>query len=328
METKENKYSIFSYGFKNIENYAENKLKNIARVIKEDKNSYTLMLHNKGSIKARLKGSLYKTATVNEKPCVGDFVFVSKQEESKYYLINSMLSRKNVLTRVKANKLQAIASNVDYAFVIMSLDEQFNITRLERFLLLLQEQNIKAVILLNKKDLVKDPKPYTDQIKEIYKSTSIYLTSAYQKESLKPLKKYLENNSTVLMIGVSGVGKSSLINAFAGQEIQEVQEVSNFLSKGKHTTVARSIVKTNEGFLFIDIPGIKEVLGSLTEEDVKNLDNEVLNQIETLAKHCKFRNCAHIKEPSCAVLQALEEGQISKQVLTHYYKIKDIVKGQ
>ncbi len=326
MEIKE-KYNIFSYGFKNKENYEENKLKNIARVIKEDKNSYTLILHNKGIVKAMLKGSLYKTATVNEKPCVGDFVFVSKQEKSKYYLIKSIINRKNVLTRAKANKLQAIASNVDYAFVIMSLDEQFNITRLERFLLLLQEQNIKSVILLNKKDLVKDPQPYIDQIKAIYKSTRIYLTSAYQKESLLPLKKYLENNSTVLMIGVSGVGKSSLINAFAGQEVQEVQEVSSFLSKGKHTTVARSIVKTNEGFLFIDIPGIKEVLGSLTEEDVKKLDNEVLNQIEAYASSCKFRNCSHTKEPSCAVLKAVKDNEISKEVLIHYYKIKDIVKG-
>ncbi len=319
----ENDFNIINYGFRHSHLYKN--LNNIARVVKEDKNNYTLMAHNKGFIKARHKGALYKEENIETKACVGDFVTYT-QENCGSYTICKIIHRSNIVTRLKARKAQAIASNVDVAFILMSLDEQFSIPRLERFLILMQEQNIKSVIVLNKKDLVDDYKPYVKQIRDVYKDIEIYPTSIYSKSSLAPLKTYLSNNNTVLMIGISGVGKSSLINMFAKEELQEVQEVSSLTGKGKHTTVARSIVKTKENFLFIDIPGIKEVSSSSQEDDVEKLNNEVVSKIQELAKACKFRNCSHSKEPSCAVLNAIKNGEIEQSLLTHYNNIKDIFK--
>lgn len=292
------------------------------RVLSVHRTNYEVMTEN-GEIVAEITGNRLKDADPYAKPMVGDWVLVSIGSGDNANIIEEILTRKTVLERRRAHsdrEVQIMATNVDTAVIVQSLAQDFNVNRLERVLVQLADTEIKPLIVLNKLDLVEDEiDSIRNQMKAISNDVPVVYTSFKTGEGLEKVHQFLKSGETVVFIGSSGVGKSSIINSMLDEDTQQkTGEVSSWSGKGKHTTTARKLFLLDNGVIVIDTPGTRE-FGLTVDDEVLNQNFEIIEQV---AEGCKFRNCNHDKEPNCAVKIALETGLIEQQLFDNYKKLQ------
>ena len=294
----------------------------IARVIAVHKNSYTIS-NGKNEIMAELVGKiLYSASSPMDYPAVGDWAVANFYDEYTFSIIHDILPRKSLLKRKTPGKkidFQMIAANIDVAFIIQSLDDNFNLRRLERYLVMINEANIGPIVLLSKCDLI-TPEEAVNRISEIHKimpHLHVQPFSNENKTSLKKIRELLTPGLTYCLLGSSGVGKTTLLNNLMGERVFKTKTVRDKDSKGKHATTYRQLVKLDCGAMIVDTPGLRE-LGNFSIE--RGID-ETFTEITALSENCQFTDCTHMNEKGCAVLNALEDGKVSEDRYQNYIKM-------
>ena len=286
----------------------------LARIV-EVQRSHVIASNGDEQWTITLGGVWYKKPP-EDRPTVGDWVLLSDIKDR----IIRLLERKSVFKRIAAgNKVgvQLIAANVDTLFIVSSCNDDFNASRLERYLSLARESGAEPVVVLTKADLSDDPDSFLDQVKDLDENLSVEVVNATDTQSLKGLMSWITNGSTVALIGSSGVGKSSIVNSIAGTTLMETGSIRDQDAKGRHTTSYRSLHCLPGGGILLDVPGIRE----LKVAELESALDSVFDDIETLAAQCKYNDCEHISEPGCAVRSAIDSGTLEQRRLTNYRKL-------
>ncbi len=291
---------------------------NLARVIAQYKGLYKIVTE-KGEQFAQLSGTLrYQTIEIAMYPAVGDFVMVSNQAENETAIIQQILTRKSVFLRKAVGlkgQAQVVASNIDIVFICMSLNNNYNLNRLERYLSIAWDSKAKPVVVLTKADLCNNLSEIIQEVEKISFYSDI-ITTSIEEDNQEKLKGYLKQGITAAFIGSSGVGKSTLINQLLGDSRLETKDIGK-ADKGKHTTTGRELFPTRFGGVVIDTPGMREL-------GVENADlSKTFEDIEELVKKCRFNDCTHKNEPGCAVQKAIAEELIDQRRLESYIKLKN-----
>lgn len=295
----------------------------LARVIVVNKDNY-IIRNEEAAIPAEITGKIMYGAESNfSVPIVGDWVYVQYFDEDTFAVIHEILPRKSLLKRKVAGKkieYQLIASNIDIAFIVQSLDFNFNLQRLERYLIMVNDSNIKPVILLCKSDLIsaENLKQNILAIKSTNHDYDIFAFSNKTGEGLEEIRKLIKKGETYCLIGSSGVGKTTLLNKLIGQDIFATGAVREKDGRGRHKTARRQLTILKQGGLIIDTPGMRE-LGNI---EVKTGLSETFKEIVALSQECHFKNCTHLNEPGCSVLEAVEKGILSSKRYRNYLKVR------
>lgn len=270
---------------------------------------------------AQVKGSAYRDQKAADYLTVGDFVLMRPAPGGDGQILRT-LPRKSLFARADGfgpRGVQAVAANIDYAFIVTSLNRDFNIRRLERYLAQTLESGAKPVILLTKEDLCADPAEYVRRAEAVACGAPVHAISALTGAGLEELAPYMKPGVTLALLGMSGVGKSSLLNALAGENLMRVNETRAVDSaKGRHTTTHRQLLRLPCGALVIDTPGMRE----FGVWDAETGVTEVFEDIEELAASCRFSDCRHENEPGCAVRAALENGSLDAGRLRNYLALR------
>jgi ribosome biogenesis GTPase len=268
--------------------------------------------------RAEISGKLAHHSDPADLPKVGDWVAV-RIADSSSAVIEHVLPRHSEISRRAAGERlvkQVMAANVDTAFIVQALDNDFSPERLQRYLYQLQHSHIQPVVVLNKADKVDNPDHFASQITGL--DIPYVLCSAVSGLGIDSLLGYFEAGKTAVLLGSSGVGKSTITNLLLGQDVQKTQAVRESDSKGRHTTSHRELFILRTGGLLIDTPGIRELQLWGTEEDL----GDSFGDIVTLALKCRFTSCGHTTEPDCAVRTALDAGTLAPERLENYRKMK------
>ncbi len=273
--------------------------------------------HQGTEIAARLSGALRQSLRRDGTPPVtGDRVLLDRVEDAGgAAVIKALLPRHSLLTRTEAGTRgwsQPIAANVNLALICTSMNEEFNVNRLDRYLAVADGAGVPAALLLTKADLVRDPVPYARSVSALKPPRKYILCSAASGQGLDEVRLLLEGGQTAALLGSSGVGKSTLVNAILGEAKLPTAQVSGFRSKGRHTTTTRELIPLPGGGFLIDTPGMREL-----RLDVSDVE-EGFPDIRALACQCRFRDCRHLSEPGCAVRQAAEAGALDARRLASY----------
>lgn len=291
-----------------------------ARVIEVHKERY-IVISQHGENGARLKGSVfYKSSTDQNYPTTGDFVLVEHNPIGDSIVVKT-LKRKSCFERsdsFTARGVQTIAANFDYVFIIASLNNDFNPNRIQRYLTSAWQSGGIPVVVLTKADLVLD---YNEQIRALSKiaiGVDIVAVSAKSGLGLDLLNEYLKPAKTLVLLGSSGVGKSSLVNALAGEEIMDVNTIREDDSRGRHTTTHWQLIMLKSGVMIIDTPGMRE----LGMWDVTEGLGEAFSDVEQFMGQCKFSDCKHQSEPSCAIKKAIQDGKLTSKRWESYNSLK------
>lgn len=259
--------SIQKYGFIDNENVICNEGTVVARVVAVHRERYELIC-NKGFVYGRLKSSVYYNSTSEIYPTVGDFVLINYVETGDSIIRKTLERRTVFLRKDPASKLhksaesdicQAVAANFDYVFIVTSLNNDFSIGRVERYLTTAYQSGAVPVIILTKSDLIDDYSDMLSSLKEIAGNTKIHVISSKTGYGVDTLSNYFKPGKTVVFLGSSGVGKSSLINKLAGREIMSTGSIREDDSKGRHTTTYRQLIMLDSGAMVIDTPGMREL---------------------------------------------------------------------
>jgi len=290
-----------------------------ARVIAQYKELYRVATAD-SELLAEISGKMRHAAIeLSDYPAVGDFVLIDRNEASRdHAIIHHMLTRKSVIIRKaagKAHDVQVVAANIDTAFICMSLNNDFNLRRLERYLAIAWDSGATPVIVLTKADLCADIPEKLREIERVAFGVDVLVTSSLSGDGYTAVLKYIVPSRTVVFIGSSGVGKSTLINRILGEDLNETREIRKD-DKGRHATTRRELFLVPTGGCIIDTPGMRE-LGL----ESANLTKTFVD-IDELAAQCKFKDCKHEKEPGCAVQQAIAEGALTEERLQSYLKLK------
>jgi ribosome biogenesis GTPase / thiamine phosphate phosphatase len=249
-------------------------------------------------------------------PGVGDWVGL----DSTTGLIEALLPRRTSISRkevLHATREQILAANVDVAFLVQALPLDFNMRRLERYLAMAWESGAQPVVLLTKTDLVDDVTPYLGEVEAAtLGACPVHAVSARTGEGLDQLRVWFEGNRTAVLLGSSGVGKSTIVNALVGEELIATQEVRVDDQMGRHTTTRRELILLPTGGVVLDTPGIREL--QLWDADLE----QTFGDVEEVARRCRFSDCAHDQEPGCAIREALEDGTLSRERWQSYVKLQ------
>ncbi|MCJ7580819.1 MAG: ribosome small subunit-dependent GTPase A [Candidatus Aminicenantes bacterium] len=295
----------------------------LARVTTVNRDGY-MVRGLRNEIPAELAGKFSFTVESNlNLPTVGDWVFVQYHDDSTQAIIHDLFPRKTLLKRKVAGKrmeFQLIASNIDVGFIFQSCDFDFNVRRLERYLVMINEAGIEPVILLSKSDLVS--KEELDQklldIKNNFDPIPAIAFSSTNGSGLNDIRQKLESNKTICLLGSSGVGKTTLLNLLLDENRFKTKTIRKSDSKGRHATSQRQLILLEGGSLIIDTPGMRE-LGNIDAESGLKAS---FTDIEDLAEQCRFRNCTHTNEADCAVLRAVEESKLDPKRHLSFLKLR------
>ena len=268
-----------------------------------------------------------KNDTNMEYPAVGDWVSFSMESDNPQAAIHRVLKRKSVVQRQRAGAhhgSQVIAANVDFIFVVSSLNEDFDIEQIGRYLALSRNSGATPIILLTKFDLCANSEFFVKQCEAEFKDIEIILISNKDINSLDILQRYFSEGKTTVLMGGSGVGKSTLTNFLTGIDSQKTQGLSTD-SRGRHTTTARYLLVTRWGGLVIDTPGMQEV----SQLESSKYEPKKFSDIEELMLTCKFTNCRHENDPGCAVTSGLKKGILTKERWDEYMaSVTDAARGK
>lgn len=282
-----------------------------ARVSVQHRGSFELLLGD-----AAVLG--VPAGTLGELPAVGDWVAAAPVGSEPKAVIEAVLPRRTAFTRSdpRSGEEEVVAANVDTVFLVTAVGRDFNPRRLERYLAAAHESGAAPVVLVNKADL--DPRGLPDALREasrVSPGVPVHLVSAKTGEGLGDLEPYFATGRTVALLGSSGVGKSTLANRLAGEELLATGEVRAD-EQGRHTTVRRELVPLRSGGLLLDTPGLREL--QLSQADL----SETFPEIAEIAEGCRFRDCSHEHEPGCAVLSALEQGSLARDRYASFVKLR------
>lgn len=286
------------------------------RVSAAQKTHYDVILDGR-TVSAPVSGALKK---IRKYPVVGDFVVLLDQQETGSLMIVAILPRRTALSRGGAGDTsgeQVLAANIDYAFIVTDTGPDLNISRLERYLMVVHASGAQPVVVINKADLTDDLDPVMRDIADLNPDLPVFVISARNKTGFTDIQPFLQKGKTIVCIGSSGVGKSTLINALTGEERIKTGEIREDDGKGRHTTTVRELYPLPSGALIIDTPGLREIrIWTATD----GLD-EVYGDILMYARECRFSDCRHLTEPGCAVQKAIANGELSEEKLKRYQKI-------
>jgi len=292
----------------------------VARVISEQRQIYKLHDGENEWI-GEVSGKFQFQAKVkSDYPSVGDWVVIEPLKGENKAIIQKVLPRMSQFSRQSAGdktEEQVVAANIDYVFLVMALNNDFNIRRLERYLLVAYESGANPIIVLTKKDLCDDLPSRIAEVDEIAFGVPVYTVNSTNGEGIEEVKNLVSEGKTVSLLGSSGVGKSTLLNALIGESKQITQDVREGDDRGKHTTTHRELFFLPTGGMVIDTPGMRELQLWGGEDHISS----TFSDVDELAKSCKFSDCTHEKEPGCAVNEAISNGLLDAQRLTSYRKL-------
>ena len=270
-----------------------------------------------GSVTAGISGAL---KNLGRFPAVGDFIVLLHQPDAGSSTIVDILPRKSVFTRGTSGNAgtdQVIAANIDIVFIVTAAGHDLNARRIERYLAIAHASGAKPVIVINKSDLTDDPALLTDEIIPVAPGIPVIPVSAISGDGITRLEPFLTPGTTIVLIGSSGVGKSTLINRLLDRPIQETSVIRNYDGKGRHTTTVRQLFIMKSGALMIDNPGLREVGIGTASAGM----GETFPDIHSLATGCRFSDCRHEQEPGCAVQEAVMRGTLSSSRLENYHRL-------
>lgn len=294
----------------------------IGRVISEHKERY-IVKNDKGEFDAEITGNMRFSAISREDfPAVGDWVALINYDPN-FSIIHKILPRFSTVSRQavgQTGEIQIIATNIDYAFLVQAVDRDFNINRFERYLTICYTSKVNPVIVLTKTDLINDEKlvEITEMIQERIKNVPVIAISNETKDGYEALKKIIEKGKTYCMLGSSGVGKSTLVNNLSGKNRMRTDAISGSTNKGRHVTSHRELIVLENGGILIDNPGMREVGIADSASGLEITFDRIIG----LSKNCKFKDCTHTNEIGCAVLEAVENGEIDKDSYVNYLKLE------
>ena len=298
----------------------------IARIIATHKDRYEIVC-NKGQGYAQIKRGCYYDNPNSIYPTTGDFVIIEWNPNGDS-MISETLKRESSFSRAASTSdrnhtmhiqhEQLVAANFDYVFIMQSLNNNFNLHRIERYLSLTWESGGIPVIILTKSDLVPNAQEYIEQVETIAFGVDVYAISCNTKEGLDNIQKYFSKGNTIVFLGSSGVGKSTLMNILYGKEIMKTSEIREKDSRGKHTTTSRNLIMLPNGAMIIDTPGMRE----LGMWDAESGISKTFQDIEKYLGMCKYSNCTHTNEPGCKILEAIEKGEIQRERFEEYLKLQ------
>ena len=293
----------------------------VGRVIAEQRDTYRVVTET-GETNAQVTGHFrHQVKNPLMFPAVGDWVVVDRHGTENPATIHQVLPRTSQFARKVAGtktEAQVVAANIDTVWLMTGLDGDFNLRRIERYLVTAWESGASPVVVLNKADVCVDLEDVTAQVEAIAMGVPIHVISAATGQSLEHLRAYLTPGKTIALMGSSGVGKSTLTNHLLGHRQQATQDVRADDSRGRHTTTHRQLLPLPSGALLIDTPGMRELQLWSAGSGLQ----ETFGDIDALAATCKFRDCQHQTEPGCAVQKAIAAGQLSPQRLKSYHKLQ------
>ena len=281
----------------------------LGRISEVNKNSFKI-LFNGEEIPAKLKGHFYEEDAENF-PVVGDYVHFLYNDKGDS-MINSVCERKSLLERpdqAKTAVMQYMVANVDYLFIVTSLNEDYNYNRIARYASIAIQGGATPVVILTKSDLCSNVGRYVREVEGISDKVRVHAISAIYGIGLDELKEYMTSGTTICLMGSSGAGKSTLINAITGEEIMKTSGIREDDDKGRHTTTYRKLIELEGGVTIIDTPGMREVGMANVQDGI----DETFSDIVELESRCKFSNCRHDTEPGCAIKAAIESGELSPE---------------
>ncbi len=293
----------------------------VGRISVENRDCFSVITEH-GELTAEVSGRLlFNRESAADLPKVGDWAVLQMFESEQKAIIHDLLPRKTRVSRKASGKTvdeQVLAANIDVIFIVQSLDRNFNLRRLERSLVMVNEGGARPAIILNKIDLCDDFEQKVAEAREIAGGAPVLPLSAKSGDGVAGLRKMIGKTETFAFIGSSGVGKSTLINSLIGAAVQKTAEVRSGDSKGRHTTTRRELIVLPQGGCLIDTPGMRELHLWHAEEGLQ----ETFQDIEELAKQCHFSDCTHTREKRCAVLAALASGELEKARHESYLKLQ------
>jgi ribosome biogenesis GTPase len=290
------------------------------RVAIQHRGAYDV-LTEAGELRCDVAGRLYdEAASPADLPAVGDWVAIAARPDEGAGTVQAVLPRRTKFSRKtawQASEEQVLAANVDVALIVTSLNEDLNLRRLERYLTLAWESGAGPVLVLTKADLADDVPAAVGAVESVAFGAPVIAVSSVTGEGLDELRKHLRPGVTAALLGSSGVGKSTLVNRLAGEELLSTREIRDD-GRGRHTTTRRELIQLPGGSLVIDTPGMREVQLWIADEGLE----EAFSDVTELFEHCRFSDCAHSSEPGCAVKEALAEGTLTPERWESYQKLQ------
>jgi len=294
----------------------------IGRVVTEHRERYIIRTAE-SEYEAEITGNMRFTAKGREDfPAVGDWVAFTAFD-NEFAIIHKILPRYSMIKRQAVGQfgeIQLIAVNIDYAFLIQAADRDFNINRLERYLTICNSSQVQPAVVLSKIDLIDETrmKEIVDSIQARIKEIPVFAISNETQVGYEAIKEYIKKGKTYCMLGSSGVGKSTLLNNLSGKTIMRTDSISQTRNKGRHISSHRELIILDQGGILIDNPGMREVGIADTTDGLETTFDKIIQ----LANNCKFKNCTHIHETGCSVLEGVENGEIDQASYENYLKLQ------
>lgn len=300
----------------------ENKDYMPGRVMTQHRGHYRVLTED-GEVEGINAGRLYYEASSEDLPAVGDWVLMAPVQGEAKGVIHHVLPRKSKFIRKMAGNTmegQVVAANFDYVLIVTALNQNFNVKRLERYLTIAWDSGAEPIVVLSKADLCEDVEAKVAEVESVAFGVKVYAISSLEGQGISHIEKYCMKGKTAVVMGSSGVGKSTLINTLSEEEVLKVNAAREDDDRGRHTTTHRELVTLKNGGMIIDTPGMREL--GLWQDESDHSIQDVFSEIEALARECRFGDCTHHGEPGCAVEAAIEAGDIQPERLESYHKLQ------